>query len=324
MTTGFVEIFVGVVIWRGHHARLLDDSFVREDRDVGRDSECDRVGGSRVDVDEVAVGSGYRELGDEGAVDEVGDGDRFEGCAESCDGRCEQVVGHGAWEFHAFKAASDRGGFDDPDHDGEGSGMGEVGVGFAELDELLGFALVDQDSGGGDLRGLRRAMAVVGNADGAPGVSIAEDPTLVGHERVDVADEVRAGAVEVARAFVPDLGDELGVDDARDVGLPDLPDLLVEDTEVHKRVLVGEQVEVFTDCDGGFEVALPMVVEAEVGVESAERDQRCVTLRQVREDGAERSGYDRARGDELEQEGQWHRIGPSDWEDGDFWSDSIA
>jgi hypothetical protein len=25
--------------------------------------------------------------------------------------------------------------------------MGEVGVGFAELDELLGFALVDQDSG---------------------------------------------------------------------------------------------------------------------------------------------------------------------------------
>jgi hypothetical protein len=26
----------------------------------------------------------------------------------------------------------------------------------------------------------------------------------------------------------------------------------------------------------------------------------------------------------LEQEGQWHRIGPSAWEDGDFWSDSIA
>lgn len=45
---------------------------------------------------------------------------------------------------------------------------------------------------------------------------------------------------------------------------------------------------------------------------------------QVREDGTEGSGYDRARGDELEQEGQWHRIGPSAWEDGDFWSDSIA
>lgn len=126
-------------------------------------------------------------------------------------------------------------------------------------------------------------MAVVGNADGAPGVSIAEDPTLVGHERVDVADEVGAGAVEVARAFVPDLGDELGVDDACDVGLPDLPDLLVEDSEVHERVLVCEQIEVLTDRDGGFEVALPVVVEAEVGVESAERDERSVTLRQVEE-----------------------------------------
>lgn len=125
---------------------------------------------------------------------------------------------------------------------------------------------------------------VVRYANSAPGVSIAENPTLMGHERVDVADEVGAGAVEVARAFVPDLGDELGVDDARDVGLPDLPDLLVEDSEVYKRVLVGEQVEVLTDRDGGFEVALPMVVEAEVGVESAERDERRMTLRQVEED----------------------------------------
>jgi hypothetical protein len=134
------------------------------------------------------------------------------------------------------------------------------------------------------LGGLRRAMAVVGYTDGASGVSIAEDPTLVGHEGVDVADEVGACPVEVAGAFVPDLRDELGVDDAGDVGLPDIPDLVVEDSEVHKRVLVGEEVEVFTDRDGGFEVALPMVVEAEVGVESAERDEGCMALRQVEED----------------------------------------
>lgn len=98
-------------------------------------------------MDEVAVGAGDGELGDEGAVDEVGDGDRFEGRAESCDGRCEQVVGHGAWEFHAFESTTDRGGFDDADDDGEGTGGVKVGIRFAELDELLGFALVDQDSG---------------------------------------------------------------------------------------------------------------------------------------------------------------------------------
>jgi hypothetical protein len=144
MSVCVVEVFI--VGW-GHHASLLDDGFIREDGDVGCDSECDRVGGACVDVDEVAVGAGDGELGDEGAVDEVDDGDRFEGRAESFDGAREEVVGHGAWEFHAFEAASDRGGFDDPDHDGEGAGGVEVRIGFAELDELLGFALVDQDSG---------------------------------------------------------------------------------------------------------------------------------------------------------------------------------
>ena len=42
-------------------------------------------------MDEVAVGTCDGELGDEGAVDEISDGDRFEGRAESGDGRCEQV-----------------------------------------------------------------------------------------------------------------------------------------------------------------------------------------------------------------------------------------
>ena len=56
MPVGFPESFV---FWRCQHARLLDDGFVGEDGDIGGDSECDRVGGSCVDVDEVAVGAGY-------------------------------------------------------------------------------------------------------------------------------------------------------------------------------------------------------------------------------------------------------------------------
>ena len=96
---------------------------------------------------EVAVGAGDGELGDEGAVDEVGDGDGFEGCTESGDGVGEEIVGHWAWEVDAFEAAADGGGFDDADDDGEGAGGWVVGIKLSELDELLGLALVDEDSG---------------------------------------------------------------------------------------------------------------------------------------------------------------------------------
>ena len=110
---------VVVVIGRGGDAGLLDDPFFGEDGDLFGDSEGDGVGGAGVDVDEVAVGPCDGELGDEGAVFEVGDGDGFEGGAEPFDGGGEEVVGHGAWEFHAFEAASYGGGFDDADDDGE-------------------------------------------------------------------------------------------------------------------------------------------------------------------------------------------------------------
>lgn len=96
---------------------------------------------------EVAVGLCDGELGDEGAVDEVDDGDRFEGGAESFDDVGEEVVGHWAWEVDAFESASDGGGFDNAYDDGEGAGGVEVGIELAQLDELFGLALVDEDSG---------------------------------------------------------------------------------------------------------------------------------------------------------------------------------
>lgn len=151
-------------------------------------------------------------------------------------------------------------------------------------------------------------------------MAVGEGASLVGEDGFDIAGEVRAGAVEVAGAVVPDLGDELGVDDPFDVGLPDVPDALVEDSEFDEGVLVGEEVEVFSDRDGGFEVALPVGVEALVGFESTELDEGRVAFgqgeedlgveglsvgfgaSQVGEDGAEGSGYDRGGRDELEQQ----------------------
>lgn len=161
------------------------------------------------------------------------------------------------------------------------------------------------------------------------GVAVGEGAALVGEDGFDVAGEVWAGAVEVAGAVVPDFGDELGVDDSFDVRLPDVPDAPVEDSELDEGVFVGEEIEVFADRDGGLEVALPVGVEALIGFESAELDQGRVALgqreedlgveglfvgfgaSQVREDGAEGSGYDRARGDDLEQKRERHGIGPS-------------
>lgn len=96
---------------------------------------------------EVAVGLCDRELGDEGAFDEVDDGDRFEGRAESFDDIGQEVVGHWAREVDPFEAATDGGGFDDAYDDGEGAGGVEVGIELAQLDELFRLALVDEDSG---------------------------------------------------------------------------------------------------------------------------------------------------------------------------------
>lgn len=96
---------------------------------------------------EVAVGLCDGELGDEGAVDEVGDGDGFEGASHAGDDVGEEIVGHGAGEVDAFESASDGGGFDNAYDDGEGAGGVEVGIKFAQLDELFGLALVDEDSG---------------------------------------------------------------------------------------------------------------------------------------------------------------------------------
>ena len=127
-------------------------------------------------------------------------------------------------------------------------------------------------------------LAIVGHTDRASGVSIAEDPTLVGHECVNVACERGAGAVEVTGALVPDFGDELGVDDSLDVGLPDVPDALVEDSQIDKRELMGEQVEVLADRDCGFEVAVPVVVETEICFETTELDEGRVAFGQGEED----------------------------------------
>lgn len=110
---------LGVVVGGGGDGGLFDDGFFGEDGDILRDSECNGVGGSCVDMGEVAVGFGDGELSDEGAVDEVDDGDRFEGGAEAFDDVGEEVVGHGAWEVDPFESTSDGGGFDDPDDDGE-------------------------------------------------------------------------------------------------------------------------------------------------------------------------------------------------------------
>lgn len=115
-------------------------------------------------------------------------------------------------------------------------------------------------------------------------MAVGEEAWLVDEDGVDVAGEGGVGAVEVAGALVPDFGDELGVDDSFDVGLPDVPDALVEDSQIHKRELMGEQVEVLADRDGGFEIALPVVVEAEVRFETAELDEGCMTLCQREED----------------------------------------
>lgn len=152
------------------------------------------------------------------------------------------------------------------------------------------------------------------------GVAVGEGASLVSEDGFDVAGEVWAGAVEMAGAVVPDFGDELGIDDSSDVGLPDIPDALVEDSEFDEGVLVGEEVEVFSDRDGGFEVAFPVGVEALVGFESTELDEGRVAFGQgeedlgveglfvgfgashVGEDGAEGSGYDRGGRDELEQQ----------------------
>ncbi len=109
-------------------------------------------------------------------------------------------------------------------------------------------------------------------------MAVGEGAALVGEDRFDVAGEVWAGAVEVAGAVVPDLGDELGVDDPFDVGLPDVPDAPVEDPEFDEGVLVGEEVEIFSDRDGGFEIAFPVGVEALVGFESSELDKRRVAF----------------------------------------------
>jgi len=64
-------------------------------------------------------------------------------------------------------------------------------------------------------------------------VAVGEDAPLIDEDGVDVAGELWAGAVEVSCAAVPDFGDELGVDDSFDVGLPDVPDAFVEDAEVY-------------------------------------------------------------------------------------------
>ena len=123
-----------------------------------------------------------------------------------------------------------------------------------------------------------------GDVDAAPGVAVGEDASLVGEHGVDVACERGAGAVEVTGALVPDFGDELGVDDSFDVGLPDVPDALVEDSQIDKRELMGEQVEVFADRDSGFEVAVPVVVETEICFETTELDEGRVAFGQGEED----------------------------------------
>lgn len=120
--------------------------------------------------------------------------------------------------------------------------------------------------------------------NGVSGVPVGKDSSLVGEDGIDVVGELRAIAVEVTGAVVPDFGDELGVDDPFDIGLPDVPDSFVEDAEIDESVLVGEEVEVFTDRDRGFEVAFPVIVEALVGFESTERDQRRVSFGQGEED----------------------------------------
>lgn len=123
-----------------------------------------------------------------------------------------------------------------------------------------------------------------GDVDAAPGVAVGEDASLVGEHGVDVACERGAGAVEVTGALVPDFGDELGVDDSFDVGLPDVPDALVEDSQIDKRELMGEQVEVLADRDCGFEVAVPVVVETEICFETTELDEGRVAFGQGEED----------------------------------------
>ena len=101
-----------------------------------------------------------------------------------------------------------------------------------------------------------------GDFDCAPGMPVGEGPALVGDLRFDICDKDWARAVEVAGSSLPDFGDQLGVDDAGDVGLPDLPDPLIEDSQINQRELVRKQVEVFADGDGGFEIAAPVVIEA--------------------------------------------------------------
>lgn len=79
--------------------------------------------------------------------------------------------------------------------------------------------------------------------------------------------------MQMAGAVVPDFGNELGIDNSFDVRLPDTPHSTIKDPEIHKRELMGEQVEVFTDRDCGFQIAFPVVIKALVCFESAEWDQ---------------------------------------------------
>ena len=104
-------------------------------------------------------------------------------------------------------------------------------------------------------------------------VAIGEGAALVRQEGFDIAHEGWAGAVQMAGSFLPDLGGQLGVDYSGDVWLPDLPDALIEDAEINQCELVREQVEVFADGDGGFEIAGPVVIEALVGFEATESDE---------------------------------------------------
>ncbi|MGV6814785.1 MAG: hypothetical protein ACWA5W_07250 [Phycisphaerales bacterium] len=111
-----------------------------------------------------------------------------------------------------------------------------------------------------------------------------KDASLVGDDGVYVASKAGAGAVEVAGPGVPDLGDELGIDDSFDVWLPDIPYALIEDSQIDEGELMGEEVKVFTDSCRCFNIALSVIIQTQICLEATEVDEGRMALSEVEED----------------------------------------
>lgn len=90
--------------------------------------------------------------------------------------------------------------------------------------------------------------------------------------------------MEMAGSCLPDFGDELGIDNALDVWLPDFPDPLIKDSQVDEGELMGEEVKVFTDSCRCFNIALPVIIQTQICLEATEVDEGRMALSEVEED----------------------------------------